>query len=175
MEQLLTEDIRKFIGVETAVVLLEDVVEKGAVRRFAQAVMDTDPAYMHPAYASRTRYAKPVAPPMFPVTMLRTGFGAADPVAEHADDPDYDGLAEWSSMGLPPLPLANRPQLNAGCEFEMRRLACHGDSVRMQSRYLDIHERVTSRGPTLFVITETDFTDAAGELICRFRKTLLRR
>ena len=175
MAQLLTDDIRKFIDVETGVIEFAEPVERGAVRRFAQAVMDPDPIYMDGEYAATTRYQEPVAPPLFPVTMLRAGFDAPDIIAEHAHDPDFHGLIDASAMGLPPLPLGNSPQLNAGSEVEMFRLARHGEKVRMQSRYLDIYERQTSKGWMLFVVIETGFTDAQGELICRFRKTLLRQ
>ena len=175
MAQLLTAEIKNFIGVETGVIEFGEPVERGAVRRFAQAIMDPDPVYMDEDYTGKTRYRKPVAPPLFLVTMLRARFDAPDLVTENAHDPDFHGLIDASAMGLPPLPLGNSPQLNAGSEIEMFRLVCHGETVRMQSRYLDIHERETSKGHMLFVVIETDFTDVAGKLICRFRKTLLRR
>lgn len=174
MAQQLTDAIRAFIGVETAVLTAGEPVERGAVRRFAQAVMDHDPVYADAVYAAATRYGAPVAPPMFPVTMLHAALDAPDLVADHAREQDFDGLVETSTMGLPPLPLVNSPQLNAGAEFEMLRVARQGEAVRVQSRYRDIFEREISLGRVLFVVIETDFTDAQGLLICRFRKTLIR-
>ncbi|MGH8618860.1 MAG: FAS1-like dehydratase domain-containing protein [Burkholderiales bacterium] len=174
MAQQLTDAIRAYIGMETGVLTAGEPVERGAVRRFAQAVMDPDPAYADAAHTGATRYGAPVAPPMFPVTMLHPALGAPDLIAEHASEPDFDGLIEASAMGLPPLPLVNSPQLNAGAAFEMLRLARQGETIRVQSRYRDIFEREISRGRALFVVIETDFTDADGALICRFSKTLIR-
>lgn len=174
MAQHLTDAIRAYIGVETAVLTAAEPVERGAVRRFAQAVMDADPAYADAAHAAATRYREPVAPPMFPVTMLHPALDAPDLVAQRAREPDFDGLIEASAMGLPPLPLGSSPQLNAGAEFEMLRLVRHGETIRVQSRYRDIVERDISLGRVLFVVIETDFTDADGALICRFSKTLIR-
>lgn len=175
MATLLTEEIKGYVGLETPDIPLGDPVEQGAVRRYAQAVLDADPIYMDHEYAAATRYGAPVAPPLFPVTMMRTAFGASDPLGEHAHDPDFHGLADNSAMGLPPLPLGNSTQLNAGSEVELFRYARHGEKLSMRSRYLDIFERRTSRGLMLFVIVETDFKDASGSVICRFRKTLLRQ
>lgn len=175
MAQLLTEEIKAYIGRETPEIPLGDPVEKGAVRRFAQAIMDHDPIYNDGAYAAATRYREPVAPPLYPLTMMRTAFDAPDLIAQQAHDPDFHGLIDTSAMGLPPLPVGNSPQLNAGSEIELYRYAKHGESVTVQSRYLDIFERKTSRGPMLCVIIESDFKGEAGDLICRFRKTLLRQ
>jgi uncharacterized protein len=57
----LTEEIRKYIGMETDLQFACDPVERGAVRRYAQAIMDPDPIYMWDEAVRGTRYAKPVA------------------------------------------------------------------------------------------------------------------
>ncbi len=174
MGSLLTDEIRRFIGFETEFVEGCDPVERGAVRRFAQAVMDTDPIYMHEDHARATRYGKPVAPPLFALSMLRTEFTAPDILTERALDPDYDGL-EDGTLGLPPLPISNSPLLNGGTEVEILRLPSHGERVRVKSRYRDIYERETSKGNMMFIIIETDFIGADGGVICRARKTQIRR
>jgi len=174
MATMLTDEIRKFIGYETETVEACDPVERGAVRRYAQATMDLDPIYMHDDYARSTRYRAPVAPPLYPMYMLRSAFTAPDLVTERALDPDYDGL-EDGTLGLPSLPLSNSPLLNGGIEVEVLRLPSHGERVQVKSRYRDIYERETSKGKMLFVIIETDFLGADGDLLCRTRKTQIRR
>jgi acyl dehydratase len=171
---MLTDEIRKFIGFETEVVEACDPVERGAVRRFAQAVMDRDRIYMDGDYTRSTRYEAPVAPPLFALSMLRSEFTAPDLLTERARDPDYDGL-EDGTLGLPALPLSNSPLLNGGTEVEILRLPSHGERVRVKSRYRDIYERQTSKGNMMFVIIETDFLGADGDVICRARKTQIRR
>ena len=174
MPSLLTPEIRKYIGMESDVHVACEPVEQGAVRRFAQATMDIDPIYMDEDYVRGTRYRKPVAPPLFPVTMLRAPFGSRDLVTERAIDEYFDGIVDTTSLGLPRLPLVNKGQLTGTVEVEILRLIGHGEKVWVQSRYRDIYERETSRGMTLFVVIETDFKDAEGQLICRFTKIQLR-
>lgn len=171
----LNDEIRQFIRMETELQLACDPVERGAVRRYAQAIMDIDPIYMRDDAVRGTRYPKPVAPPLFPNAMLRLPYGERDLVQEHADDPHFDGAVGSSTLGLPPLPLANSPLLNGGSEVEMYRFAEHGESIWLQSRYLDIYERESSKGTMLMVVIETDFLDRDRKLVMRFRKTQIRR
>jgi len=169
----LDDEIRKYIGMQTEEQLACDTVERGAVRRYAQAIMDLDPIYMDPPAGSR--YAKPVAPPLFPNAMLRAPFNSPDLVTERAEDPHFDGLVGSSTLGLPPLPLVNSPLLNGGSEVEMYRFAEHGEQVWLVSRYKDIYEKESSKGVMLMVVIETDFLDKDRKLVMRFRKTQIRR
>ena len=171
----LTEEVRQYIGMETDLQLACDPVERGAVRRYAQAIMDIDPIYMSGKAIQGTRYRKPVAPPLFPNAMLRLPFGERDLVQERAADPDFDGAVGSSTLGLPPLPLTNSPLLNGGTEVEMYRFAEHGEEIFLQSRYLDIYEKESSKGTMLMVVIETDFLDRDRKLVMRFRKTQIRR
>jgi hypothetical protein len=171
----LNDEIRSYIGRETDMQLACDPVERGAVRRYAQAIMDIDPIYMWDNALVGTRYRTPVAPPLFPNAMLRLPYGDRDLVQERAGDPHFDGSVGSSTLGLPPLPLVNSPLLNGGSEVEMYRFAEHGESIWLQSRYLDIYERASSKGPMLMVVIETDFLDKDRKLVMRFRKTQIRR
>jgi hypothetical protein len=151
-----------------------DAVEPGAVRRFAQAIMDDDPAYA-PGAAATSRYGGPVAPPLFPNHMLRRPFGTPDLLHERArQDPDFDGVLP--AAGLPPLPgLQQLPVLNGGSEFEFYRYARHGEWVSFRQRYADIHEKASSKGVLVVVVIEGEIRTREGELLLRSRRTLLRR
>jgi hypothetical protein len=174
MGKLLTDEVRKFIGTETELQNACDCVEAGAVRRYAQAVMDMDPIYSNDAGVADGTYGTPVAPPLFPMGMLRSGFDAPDILTERASDPAFDGLVT-ATFGLPPLPLKDSPLLNGGTEVEVYRFARHGEDVRVKSRYLAITERETSKGTMMFVVIETDYLDTSGQLISRSRRTQIRR
>jgi acyl dehydratase len=54
------------IGSETEPYLVE--VERGAIRKFAEAIGDPNPLYRDPDYARRFGYEDVLAPPTFPVT-----------------------------------------------------------------------------------------------------------
>ncbi len=44
-----------------------NVVERGAVKKFAEAIGDPDPIYVDRDYAAETRYKTTIAPPTFPM------------------------------------------------------------------------------------------------------------
>ena len=65
--------------------------------------------------------------------------------------------------------------MNGGSEFEFFRHARHGEQVKVRSRYADIVERETSRGPMALVTVESEFVTASGEPLLNVRTTLIRR
>jgi hypothetical protein len=172
---LMTEALKSYIGMKTEIRVSSEVVERGAVRRHAQAVEDEDPVYWEPC-PNNERFGGPVAPPLFPTHMFRRPFGAPDPLKERASDPNYDGLDSGVSGGLPELePIKHLALLNAGSEIELFRYARHGETVSMQSRYADIVERESSKGPMLIVTIETEFRTGDGELLMKARRSVIRR
>ncbi len=62
MENEIPLEARKLIGIEKR---REYVVTKKDIRRFAQAIGDTNPLYYDEAYAKTTRVKTIVAPPLF--------------------------------------------------------------------------------------------------------------
>jgi hypothetical protein len=171
---LMTPEIERLIGAESGVETACEPVERGAVRRYAQAYMDDHPM-LHDA-RSASRYGGPVAPPLFPMNMFRRPFGTPDPFAERANDPDFDGIVGSTAQGLPPLPLPRGiGLLNAGTDVEFYRYACHGESVSAKSRYASITEKQSGKGPMLIVIIETEYHADGGDLLLRVKKTQIRR
>lgn len=171
-----TDEVRSYIGMETDIGECCDVVERGAVRRFAQAVMDLDPAFMDADFAAQTRFGAPVAPPLYPLMQARTPFDGPDMITEKADDPDFDGTGgAMTDQSLPPLPLGNLALLNGGSEVELFRYLQHGEPLWFKHRYADVYERETSKGLMVFVITETDYIDRDGQLVARVQRTTIRR
>ena len=172
---LLTEALKKYIGLQSEAETACDPVERGAVRRYAQAIQDEDPIFWE-ACPNNARYGGPVAPPLFPTHMFRRTFGAADPLQERARDTDFDGLASAASSGLPELePIRHLALLNGGAEIEFFRYARHGETVKLRSRYADIVEKDSSKGPMLFVTIEAEYRNGDGELLIKARRTQIRR
>ncbi len=170
---ILTDEVKQYIGRTSDRFGAWDPVERGAVRRYAQAIMDPDPAYGDEEYGRR--YQGAVAPPLYPAYMFRAPFGSPDGLTERATDPDFDGLLTSVSSGLPELPLPGLALLNGGAEIEFFRYARHNERVFQRSRYVDIYERDSRSGPMIFVVIETEYETEAGELLLRNRKTLIRR
>jgi len=172
---ILTDEIKSYIGFTSESEVACDVVEKGAVRRYAQAVMDEDPMFWE-ACDHNARYGGPVAPPLYPTLLFRRSFGAPDPIQENASNPDFDGFTSPSGQGLPAIAgLSHLAVLNGGSELEFFRYALHGETVVVQQRYADIHERESSKGPMVFVVIEAEYRTSEGELLLRARRTQIRR
>lgn len=171
---ILPEAAKAYIGVQSETEVACDCVEPGAVRRYAQAIMDEDPIFWQDCEAN-ARYGGPVAPALFPTHMFRRAFGTPDPVQENARDPDYDGSTKLRG-GLPEIePLKSFSVLNGGSEIEFYRYARHGETVKLRARYADIVEKQTSKGPIILVFSETDYLTGNDELLMRVRHTRIRR
>lgn len=169
------DGLQKYIGAQSEWETACEAVEAGAVRRFAQAIMDERPDYAAPGEA---RFGGPVAPPLYPMMMFRRPLGTPDPLELSANDPNFDGLGQASSLtrGLPEIKeLAGYALLNGGTEVELFRYARHDEMIRMRSRYADITEKETSKGPIVLVVTESEFATPDGEVLLRARRTLIRR
>ncbi len=72
-------------------------------------------------------------------------------------------------------PIKHLALLNGGTEVEFYRYARYGETVKMRSRYADIVERETSKGPMLFVTIETEYRNGDEALLMKTRRTLIRR
>jgi len=169
---ILPEAAKQYVGMMSEQEVGCEPVERGAVRRYAQAIMDENPVYSEPSAA--TRFGGAVAPPIFPTHMFRRPFGAPDPLQERARDPDFDGLS--APRGLPEIePLKGLSLLNGGSEIEFFRYARHGETVTQQSRYASITEKQTSKGPIILVVIESEYRNGDGELLLKARRTHIRR
>lgn len=167
--KLLTEEVRRFIGTESPTVKAPEPVEQGAVRRYAQAIMDEDPIF-----APGTDGAA-VAPILFPSHMFRRPFGSEDPLTLNATNPDFDGAVGSAIRGLPELPLPGLTRLNGGSEIACYRYARHGETVCMKSRYADIYERESSKGPMILVVMETRYFTEDDETLLVVKNTAIFR
>jgi hypothetical protein len=173
-KSILPEAAKRYIGMETAIEVACDPVEPGQVRRYAHATMDADPIYAHAD--AEPLYGGAVAPLIFPTHTFRRAFDEADPLAQSAANPDYDGSSVTSTQGLPEIePIKHLAILNGGASYEFYRYARHGETVKLRSRYADISEKQTSKGPMVLVIIESDYMSGDDELLCRVRRTYIRR
>jgi hypothetical protein len=172
----LSEALKPYIGLASQTDIACDTVERGAVRRYAQAIMNEDPIFSQ-ACDNNLRYGGPVAPPLFPTHLFRRPFGAPDPIQGNAHNPDFDGIvASTLASGLPELlPLKGYALLNGGSEIEFIRYARHGETITVKTRYADITEKETSKGLIILVVLESEYRNEHGDLLIRTRRTQIRR
>ena len=122
-------------------------VEKGAIRRYAEALGETNPIYFEEAAARAAGYRSVVAPPTFP-TSLRAGSDLRE------------GLLLSPGKHL----------LQAEQSFEYARPIVAGDKLTVRSKVIEVAQRATPSGPTDVVIIEDEGRDDTGEVVYRSRQ-----
>jgi len=140
---------RSLIGRESEPVVHE--VEKGAIRRFAEALGDPNPIYVDEAAARAAGYPSLVAPPTFPVALT------TNERFRHSLD------------------LGTRSILHGEQQFEYARPVVAGDRITVRSKVADVQERAGASGPMDVIVIEDEGRDDKGELVFRTRAMLILR
>lgn len=170
-------DFARYIGLKGAPKRTAMPLERDALRRFAQAIMDPDPLYHDASHAASTAFGTLVAPPLYPVHAFRTAAGAPDPLVSVQQDPDADGT--WGNdgvfFGLEPIESPFKRLLNGGNEIEFHRCLAVGEYCVAQARYANVVLKEGKSGQMLLVDVETEFRTDAGELLLVNRQTLIWR
>ncbi len=126
-------------------------VEKGAIRRFAEALGDYNPAYFDAEYARASGFNGIVAPPSFPLSFtagvdLRELLGVS---AKHLL------LADWT--------------------VDYERPVVAGDRLLLTTRVLDVGQRPSAAGRVDVVTVEDEGREESGKLVLRVRRTYVVR
>ena len=140
---------KSLIGRESEPVLHE--VEKGAIRRFADAIGDPNPLSLDEAAARAAGHAGLVASPTFAATL------------------------GWGERFRHSLDLPTRSVLHGDQIFELARPIVAGDRITVRSRVADVQERSGASGPLDLIVIEDEGRDPAGELVFRARATFVLR
>ena len=126
-------------------------VEKGAIRRFAEALGDYNPIYYDEEYARALGYPTIVAPPTFPASF----HSAAD-------------LRELLGVAI-------RSLLHAEQSFDYDRPIIAGDRIYVSTRVADILERQGPAGKMDVAVIEDEGRDEERNLVFKARRTLVVR
>jgi acyl dehydratase len=126
-------------------------VERDRVTQFSNAVGEDDPRFLDAAAAKEAGFPDQVAFPTFPTVV---GILASAQVVL-----DQDLGVDYSRV------------VHGEQEFEWRRPIVVGDELRASPRIADVY----ARGPNEFLVIEAPVIDAAGEVVCVARSTLLSR
>ena len=137
------EGLKAKIGVEWEPRVCE--IEKGMIRRFAQAIDDPNPLWQDEEYASKTRYGGIIAPPTFVAAL---GLEQVQQILASA-------LSETS--------------LHGGTELEYYQPVRAGDVVTATTRIADFRQRQGKMGRMTFVTYENQ----KGELVGQCRQMVI--
>ena len=140
---------KTLIGRESEPAVIE--VEKGAIRRFAEALGDPNPLALDEAAAQGAGFPSLVAPPTFAVTL------------------------GWTERFRHSLDLGTRAVLHGEQSFEYARPIVAGDKLTVRSRVVDVQERAGASGPVDLLVVEDEGRDAAGAPVFKARATYIVR
>src|SRR4029450_4160548 len=140
---------RSVLGVESAPIRYD--VEKGAIRKFVEAIGDPDPIYRDEKAAQAAGFKTIVAPPTF--------------------------LCTFRAQELPDLKIVfgGRVRLNGGNEYEYYKPVYAGDTIAVTAKYANVAERTGHTGKMVFVFTDLTFTNQHGEVVAKGRNTGIMR
>lgn len=157
----------EFIGKSEETVIME--VEKGAIRRFADAIDDPNPLYWDEEYARSSRYGTIIAPPGF--------FGW--PATRRAKTQWFFGWpTRWKAEGGPDLVEELKNILTASghirnmvgeLDYEFFQPVRAGDILAATRTITDVYERQGKTGTLVFVVLDTTYTNQHGDLVARER------
>ena len=117
----------------------KNIVERGAVKKFVEAIGDPAPIYVNEEAGKASRYGRNIAPPTFPITLE---YGMVD------------------ELVLPTKGLIHGEQ-----KFHYKRPLFVGEEVYGVTAIKNYYERTGSFGKMGFLVIERQGTDAQGELI----------
>lgn len=137
-------------------------VTKKDIRRYAQAIRDSNPLYVDEAYARTTRYGGIIAPPLFCHTL------AFDDVP--AENLRADGLPTELD-----LPLPAKRAVGGGSVFETGEPVRPGDIITVTKVVEDIYKKPGKSGELVFVVLNTTYTNQKGQVVAHERGTFVNR
>lgn len=127
--------------------IVRNTVERGAVRKFAQAIGDLNPLYLDEEAAARSRWGRLIAPPTFPRVF---DFGS-----------------------IPDLPLPPAGIIHGGQSYTYTRPLFVGEDVLCHTMFRETYERRGSAGTLRFLVFERVADDSSGERIVTSRDVLI--
>jgi len=154
---VITDEVRAWIGRSTEPMLLPEEVAAVDVRRYVEATGDRNPLWLDDAAARAAGYRARILPPMM-VVGLSWRLGDTGRLQHHV-----------------PLPEIYSDTRNAGLEIEWLEAVYVGDRLALQHRLTDIVARSGRRGLGVYITRETEYRRVADDRpVVRVRQTTVR-
>ncbi|KPJ51589.1 MAG: hypothetical protein AMJ37_04580 [Dehalococcoidia bacterium DG_18] len=152
------DELRGLIGAMTEPGINE--VERGAIRRYAEAVGNPNPLYSDVEYAKKSRYGEVICPPGFFGWPIKASTGAVEVMA-----PVFSALFKAGLVRI----------LDGGMSYEFFLPVRAGDTLTWYARFVDAREREGKTGKMVFLSFETTYINQRGDLVAKARNTFLAR
>jgi acyl dehydratase len=151
------EDLKKSIGIEGKPLVME--IEKGMIKKFANAIGDTNPLWQDEEYAQKTKYKGIIAPPgIFCAIMMFM------PVTSEPK--------EAPSL-LPGGPLPLERVLDGGAEWEFISPVKLGETITSTTKLTRVLKREGKMGKMVFLALETIFKNQENKIVAKSHATII--
>jgi len=158
---VIPDELRQFIGKAEPPQVRD--VERGSIRRYAEAVGNDNPLYYDEEYTRKSRYGTIIAPPGFwgwPVKSVAAATGLPDIIA--------DLQRALSKAGYPRI-------LDGGISYEFFVPIEAGDKLVASPRIKDIAAKQGKSGTMMMCYFETSYLNQNGDLVARASQTFIAR
>ena len=125
-------------------------VEEGLIRKFVEAIGDTNPLWQDKTYAQGSRHGSIIAPPHLFCSAMLSG-GDTRPKLALPYERILDGGGEWQFL----LPVKL------------------GDVITSITKFVDLQERQGKSGRMAFLTFETTHRNQRDELVAKSKTTLI--
>ena len=154
----IVDELRGLTGIMTEPVINE--VERGAIRRYAEAVGDPNPLYCDVEYARNSSYGQIICPPGF--------FGWPTTVSSGVMEVMGTLFGALFRAGLVRI-------LDGGRAYEFFLPVRAGDTLAWYAKFIDVSEREGKSGKMVFLTTEITYVNQNGDLVAKVRPTFIAR
>ena len=142
------EELKNKIGAEWELGVYE--IDRGMIRRFAQAIDDPNPLWQDEEYAKKSRYGGLIAPPTFTVTI------------------GFEQIAQKMTSLMP------GTRLHGSTELECYELVRPGDTITVSGKIADIRERQGKKlGTMVFMTLDITYKNQRQELVAKCRQMII--
>ncbi len=158
MDNNVSEDVLALIGVEK--VRHYDVTKRD-IKRFSQAIGETNPIHFDEDYAKSTRYGTIIAPPLF-CQMFTFEDVPADRLPSDGSPTEID------------VPIPAQRTVGGASFYEIFQRVKAGDQITAKSTLRDVFTKEGRSGRLYFVIVETEFSNQKKEPVAKETATYIK-
>lgn len=137
-------------------------VTKKDIRRFSQAIGETNPIHFDEDYAKGTEYVTIVAPPLFCQMFA-------------FEDVSPDRLPGDGSPMEIDVPLPAKRTVGGASSYEIFKRVRAGDQITVKSTLKDVFTKQGRTAKLYFVVVETEFSNQDDEPVARETATYIKR
>jgi len=159
MENTVLEDVTAIIDVEK---VRHYIVTKRDIKRFAQAIGETNPIYFDEKYDKSTKSGVILAPPLF--CQIFT-----------FEDVPVDQLPSDGSPIEIDVPIPAQRTVGGASSYEIFQRVKAGDQITAKSTLKDVFTKEGKSGRLYFVIVETEFSNQRKEPVAKETATYIKR